>query len=74
MQMDHVIKILANLFNEKGMSADEISICISSLWNFITDPNIKCCEDLNLKMKEAGWKNIELDDKVFQIALTAFAI
>jgi len=72
--MDNVIKILVKLFNDKGMSEDEISICISSLWSFITDPNLKCCQDLNLKMREAGWKDFELDDKVFKMALSVFAI
>lgn len=72
--MVDVIKILVNLFNEKGMSEHEISTCISSLWSFITDPNIRCSQDLNLKMKEAGWNDFELDDKVFKMASSEFAI
>ena len=72
--MDKVIKILVNLFDEKGMSEDEISICISSLWSFIADPDLKCCQDLNLKMREAGWKDFELDDEVFKMSSSVFAM
>ena len=34
----------------------------------------KDCQDLNLKMREAGWKGFKLDGKVFKMASSVFAI
>jgi transcription initiation factor IIF auxiliary subunit len=64
--------MLVKLLDEKGMTEDEISNCIISLWDTFSDPNVKCCQDLNLKMREDGWQDFELDDKVFKILSSMF--
>lgn len=71
--MEQVVKILVKQLDEKGMTEDEISNCISSLWNILMNPNVKCCQDLNLEMEKAGWQDFELADEVFKMALSALA-
>ena len=70
--MVELIKMLVKLFDEKGMTEDEISNCITTLWDIFSDPNVKCCQDLNHKMREAGWQDFELDNKVFKMASSMF--
>ena len=70
--MDKVIKMFVKQLAEKGMTEDEISICISSLWSIITDPNVKSYQDLNLEMRAAGWQDFEIDEKAFKMASSAF--
>jgi len=72
--MDQVMKMLVKQFLDKGMTEDEISSCIGSLWGIITDSNVKCCKDLNLEMRAAGWENIELNEKAFKMVSSAFTI
>ena len=72
--MEQVIKMLVKQFVEIGMTEDEISACIASLWNIISDPDVKCSKDLNLEMSAAGWENVALNDKAFKMVSSAFRI
>ena len=72
--MDQAIKMLVKQFMEIGMTEDEISSCIGSLWGIMADQNVKCRKDLNREIRAAGWQNIELDDKAFKMVSSTFTI
>ena len=69
--MEQAIKMLVRCLSEKEMSEEDISSCISFLWDFIADQNVYSCQELNLKMQAGGWKDFELDEQQFNMITSA---
>jgi hypothetical protein len=70
--MDEIIKMLVKQLDEKGLAEDEISSCISSLWEIFTIFQVKSCQDINRQMQAMGWHDFRLDEHSFKMVSSAF--